>query len=85
MINKTKLRIAEIIALVGLGIGVIARLTDSTALYITAIVLMVAGIISNLFLGRCPYCKMPLHRGRYLRLSVPSYCPRCGKHIIFDE
>ena len=70
--------------MIGLGIWFIARLTDSTALYIAAIVLMAAGIISHLVLGRCPYCKMPLHRGR-LSLSVPGYCPRCGKHISYDE
>lgn len=84
MINRNKLRLAEILIVSGLITSLIAKLTDFKLLYILAIVLMGAGFILNLIICHCPHCKYPIRRLSSLSRD-PGYCKYCGKQILFDE
>ena len=68
------LSIAVSVAVIVLGVG-----EDITFLIVIGFILLIGGIVFELLMHRCPYCRS------YIRSVFYSYCPHCGAQINWED
>ena len=76
-------KVSNILCGNGFACYLLSVFSESIFFLVTALVLMLGGLIYSLIFMRCPYCGKNLHR--YVGLGkLPKHCTDCGKRIDYN-